>query len=57
MGAFLHAMPQHQDWDIWEDWHEARVNGRPSSEQVEFVYATVPEEKWKEGPAAANAQT
>lgn len=53
--ALLHALPQDEGWDVWEDWHEARLNGYPTSEPVELIYAGVPEAKWREGPAAANA--
>ena len=53
--ALLHALPKDEDWDVWIDWYEARLEGRSDPEEVELVYATVPPEKWNEGPAAANA--
>ena len=49
------ALPKDEDWDLWIDWYEARLEGRSDPEEVELVYATVPLEKWNAGPAAANA--
>jgi hypothetical protein len=48
-------LPKDQDWDVWLDWYDARLKGGPVPEAIELVYATVPPEKWDEGPAAANA--
>lgn len=52
--SFERALPTDEDWDVWIDWYEARLSGGPVPEEIEFVYATVPQEKWDEGPAAAN---
>jgi hypothetical protein len=49
------ALPKDQDWDVWTDWYEARLKGRADPEEIDRIYATVPLEKWDEGPAAANA--
>jgi hypothetical protein len=49
------ALPEGEDWDVWIDWYEARLEGGPAREEEELIYATVPLEKWEEGPAAANA--
>ena len=49
------ALPKDQDWDVWFDWYEARLKGKPFSEEIELVYATAWQEKWVDGPAATNA--
>ena len=48
------ALPKNEDWDVWIRWFEDRISGRERSEECELLFATVPEEKWREGPAAAN---
>ncbi len=53
--GLLTALPQDEDWDVWIDWYEGRLRGRPDPEEIEFVYASVPRKRWDEGPAAANA--
>ena len=49
------TLPHGQGWDVWIDWYRARLKGGPSPEEIELVYARIPQEKWDEGPAAANA--
>ncbi len=49
------ALPLEDGWQVWIDWYEDRLKGVSDPEEVELVYATVPAEKWEEGPAAANA--
>ena len=44
------------DWDVWVDWYEARLRGDPAEEDLEISRATLPDELWKEGPAAVNAR-
>ena len=51
----FNALPVPEDWGIWVDWHDARLNGRADPEEIEFVYVEAPEDRWKEGPSAANA--
>ncbi|MBI1867884.1 MAG: hypothetical protein HYS06_06270 [Methylocystis sp.] len=48
------ALPENENWQVWIDWYEDRIDGRAYGEAKEFVFATVPEQKWNEGPAAAN---
>ncbi len=48
------ALPREGHWPVWFDWYEARLKGGDANEAEELIYASVPEEKWKEGPAAAN---
>jgi hypothetical protein len=43
------------DWDVWIDWYEERLCGGSRGEDSELVFASVPQEEWDKGPAAANA--
>ena len=49
------AMPQNHDWDVWIEWYEERLRGESRGEDYELVFASVPQEEWDTGPAAANA--
>ena len=53
--SLVSVLPEGENWDVWSDWYEALIKGRPLREEIEIIYATVPEEKWNESPAAANA--
>jgi hypothetical protein len=48
------ALPLKDDWDVWINWYEDRLTGRAQSEDYELVFASVPNEVWDRGPAAAN---
>ncbi len=45
---------QNENWQVWIDWYEDRLDGRAYGEAKEFIFATVPEAEWEKGPAAAN---
>jgi hypothetical protein len=48
-----------QDWEVWTDWYEARLIGDaadPPNEALELARATIPDEIWKQGPAAVNGE-
>jgi hypothetical protein len=48
-----------QGWEVWTAWYEARLAGdaaRPPNEALEVARATIPDEIWKQGPAAVNAE-
>jgi hypothetical protein len=49
------ALEEGEDWDVWIDWYEERLRGGSRGEDYELVFASVPEEEWDKGPAAANA--
>jgi hypothetical protein len=49
------ALPEDEDWDVWIDWYEERSRGGSRGEDYELVFASVPQEEWDKGPAAANA--
>ena len=48
-------LPDRDNWDVWIDWYEERLRGGSPGEAYELVFASVPQEEWEEGPAAANA--
>jgi len=47
------ALPREDDWQVWIDWYNRRLHGVLETEEIEFVFASVPEEVRKTGPAAA----
>ena len=49
------ALAKGEDWEVWIDWYEERLRGGSRGEEYELVFASVPQEEWDKGPAAANA--
>ena len=49
------ALPNGEDWDVWIDWYDERLRGGSRGEYYKLVFASVPQEEWDKGPAAANA--
>jgi hypothetical protein len=48
-----------QGWEVWTEWYEARLVGdaaHPPNEALEIARATIPNEIWRHGPAAVNAE-
>jgi hypothetical protein len=45
-----------EDWDVWIDWYEARLQGKGSNQKLEIARAMIPNEIWREGPAKVNAE-
>ncbi len=43
-------------WRVWTDWYQARLDGAPSNEALEVARALIPNEVWREGPKAVNAE-
>lgn len=54
MEAATSLPPTRPRLGVWIDWYEDRVAGRVHSEEYELVFASVPDEVWDQGPAAAN---
>ncbi len=45
-----------EDWDIWTQWYEDRLAGRPpEDEALAVARVTLPEPMWREGPKLVNA--
>jgi len=53
--ALQSGFPKGESWDVWIDWYEHRLSGGSRGEAYELVFASVPQEEWEKGPAAANA--
>jgi hypothetical protein len=46
-----------EGWGVWINWYEDRLAGRPSlGEAFDIAVATLPDDLWKQGPAAVNAE-
>ena len=50
----LDALPRKDDWQVWIDWYNHRLEGASNPEEIELVFATVPDEERETGPTAAN---
>ena len=48
------ALPRDGDWQVWIDWYNRRLEGVSDPEEIELVFATVPDKEREAGPAAAN---
>jgi tetratricopeptide (TPR) repeat protein len=44
------------DWQVWTDWYDARLEGRRVNESLEFARAAIPSGDWHKGPNTVNAQ-
>jgi hypothetical protein len=44
------------DWEVWIDWYEARINGQPANETLEVASMMVASEIWERGPTEVNAE-
>jgi hypothetical protein len=47
-------LPREDDWQVWIDWYNRRIEGVSDPEEIELVFATVPDKEREAGPAAAN---
>ncbi len=45
-----------QNWEVWTEWYEARLAGKPFNKRLETARATIPNEIWDQGPAVVNAE-
>ena len=45
-----------QDWDVWTDWYDDRLDGRVRNEERELAYVRIDDALWKQGPAIVNAE-
>lgn len=44
------------DWFVWVDWYQDRLDGKPANETLETAKALIPNEIWDAGPAKLNAE-
>jgi hypothetical protein len=49
------VLPEGEMWEVWFHWYNDRLRGASRGEGYELVFASVPQEEWDKGPAAANA--
>ncbi len=45
-----------ENWDVWTDWYEERLNGIPSIEPLEPARASIAETDWLQGPVFVNGK-
>jgi hypothetical protein len=45
-----------EDWKVWTDWYDARLDGRRANETLEVARATIADEIWEQGPKVVNAE-
>jgi len=51
----LHQLDE--DWEVWTDWYEARLDGRPVNEALEIARVTeITVDEWQQGPKIVNAK-
>ena len=48
------ALPNEGNWQVWIDWYNRRLEGVSDPEEIELVFATIPDKEREAGPAAAN---
>ncbi|MGP8193970.1 MAG: hypothetical protein ACLQLT_15245 [Methylovirgula sp.] len=44
-----------EDWEVWTQWYEARLAGKPSIEALEIARVMIPDDIWRQGPKVVNA--
>jgi hypothetical protein len=50
-------LAENDDWWVWTDWYEARLNGRPPPEEaLEVARVMIEQEIWRQGPRAVNGR-
>jgi hypothetical protein len=45
-----------EDWEVWTDWYEARLNVGGEDQALEVARATIPDRTWEQGPKVVNGQ-
>jgi hypothetical protein len=48
------TLPREDDWDVWIMWYNRLLDGLSEPEEIELVFATVPDNARNAGPATAN---
>lgn len=51
-----HLLAADEGWEVWTDWYDALLAGRPQDPDLELAKALIPDEVWQQGPAALNAE-
>jgi hypothetical protein len=45
-----------EDWEVWTEWYEDPLAGRPSDQELELARALLPNDLWQQGPKAINSE-
>jgi hypothetical protein len=45
-----------ENWDVWTQWYQSRLQGHPASESLEIARVRLPLNIWARGPRIVNAQ-
>jgi hypothetical protein len=45
-----------QEWHVWTEWYDDRLEGRVRDEKRELAYVRIANELWGQGPAIVNAE-
>jgi hypothetical protein len=45
-----------EDWDVWIDWYEARLQGKAYYEESETALLRIAAENWEQGPGLVNRE-
>ncbi|MEL6999344.1 MAG: hypothetical protein AAFP68_13860, partial [Pseudomonadota bacterium] len=51
-----HLLAAGDDWFVWVDWYQDRLDGKPANEDLEVAKALIQNEMWRDGPAVVNAE-
>ncbi len=54
LARLLRGLPRKNSWEVWAVWYDHRLKGMADSEEIELLFATVPDKERTAGPAAAN---
>ena len=49
-------LDRNQDWNVWIDWYEDCLHGKPQNTAFENALLTLTDEEWEQEPAVVNAQ-
>lgn len=51
-----YLLSRNEDWEIWTDWYEDRLAGRPPEAKLDRARIMLPDGLWKQGAKAVNAE-
>jgi len=51
-----YLLAQDQDWEVWTNWYDARLAGKPTIKNLEIGRTKITDLFWDQGPAVVNAE-
>jgi hypothetical protein len=51
-----HLLAANEGWEVWTDWYEDRLRGRPFNKALEEARVLIDADLWEQGPKAVNAE-